>query len=657
MRRIATATPRARSYARALALSAGALLLTARPAYAAGVHVPLVHAGILGDIFGGIGHAVLGAISWTFKLAAKFFLVTLGALVKLLIPRSWAQQGVQLMDWIVQVPNYAGTIASPDGHVYGFHGINELRELFTWLGIAIGPLTLVLATSRAIVSEREHPAAPFVRMVALAVLLISYPYWWAQGSALIDQITHAILALPAVTTGIHKLMLYAVDGVALGGWQLVDLGLMLAIGLALLALMFLKVVIILLGALLYATGPLMLGLVPLESGAAVTRAWCAAVGMLIVLPVIWASIFAVGALLIDDAGTAGPLLAGNTSIGRLVGGLLLAVAGLAALWACLRVAREAGALLRIQLGGMLAGLHALRAAPVHSGGATARGHTAARSLREFGQRVSRAGGAAGHALANSGPRGARLARAGGLAVTAGRRGLVGSAALAAGAGVRQLAGYTGGARAGVVAMQIARTGRGYKASAAAAGTASRSSQRSPTTSAAGSSPTAPRGSSRPAAADPAQTAPRTAASSAPPAAARIAPSPPAQSSPQAGGTPAGGNRPATQPGGRNRRRAARGARGGSDDPDAATARPERAVALVYLARVARGARRDRDPLRRGQALPARLPPHRHDHAARAHHTRDAAVGPVRAGARARALPARADPLPPLAPDVRLPPTG
>ncbi len=55
---------------------------------------------------------------------------------------------------------------------------------------------------------------------------------------------------------------YAVTGVALGGWQLIDLGLMGAIGVALLGLSFLKVVLILLGALLCATGPLTIGLVP-----------------------------------------------------------------------------------------------------------------------------------------------------------------------------------------------------------------------------------------------------------------------------------------------------------------------------------------------------------------------------------------------------------
>ena len=89
------------------------------------------------------------------------------------------------------------------------------------------PLTLVYATSRAMRrSTSDQVAIPITRVVALAAVLISYPYWWAQAAALIDQMTHMILSLPAVTDGIHKLMVYAVDGVALGGWQLIDLALM-----------------------------------------------------------------------------------------------------------------------------------------------------------------------------------------------------------------------------------------------------------------------------------------------------------------------------------------------------------------------------------------------------------------------------------------------
>jgi hypothetical protein len=300
-------------------LAAGLVLLVAAPAYAARGHggPPLALGDILGighavgSVLGTIGRAVLGAFSWTFRLATNFILTTVGAIVRLLIPRSCAKKGVEIMQWIVAIPDYAGTIASPTGqHVYGFAGINALRDLFTWIGAGLLPLTLVYATSRAMVGHGDHVAIPLVRVLGLGALLICYPFWWGQAAAVINQMTDMVLSLAPVVSGLHKLMLYAVDGVALGGWQLIDLGLMAAIALALLALIFLKVAMILLGALLYATGPMMIGLVPTDAGAAIARAWASAVGKLLVLPVVWAAVFAVGALLIGDAGTAGPLIAG-----------------------------------------------------------------------------------------------------------------------------------------------------------------------------------------------------------------------------------------------------------------------------------------------------------------------------------------------------------
>jgi hypothetical protein len=368
---------------------------------------------------------------------------------------------VQIMRWIVAIPDYAGTVTSPGGHhIYGFSGINDLRDLFTWLGAALLPLTLVYATSRAIVGHGDHVAIPITRVVVLGALLLSYPYWWSQAAALINEMTDLVLSLPLVSNGLHKLMLYAVEGAALGGWQLIDLVLMGATGVMLLALIFLKVVIILLGGLLYATGPITIGLVPTDAGAAISRAWLSAVGMLLLLPVAWAVVFAVGALLINDAGTAGPLISGSSDIGSLLGGVLLAAAGLASLWVCLRVAREAGSLMRIQLGGMLAlssagGSH-------HAARSTAAASSGGQSVRTFTSRVSQAASAAGSTLAQAGPGGALAARGGGLIAGVGRRGLLGSAGAGTRAGAQAAApgaaALIGRSRAGAIAAQMARAG-------------------------------------------------------------------------------------------------------------------------------------------------------------------------------------------------------
>ena len=463
-------------WARRLALTAAfALFLSPASAYAAGGHVPLVPAsipvigpivhtlgGAVGSIFSTIGGALLGAFKWTIGLATKFILTTIAALVKMLIPHSWVHKGLQIMQWIVAVPDYAGKVASPGGgHAYGFAGINALRDVFTWLGIAIAPLTLVYATSRAMIGESDPVGIPLLRMLAVTAVIVSYPYWWGQAAALADQVTNTILSVPAVSRGLYKLMEYAVDGVALGGWQLIDLGLMGAIGLELIGLIFLKVVVILLGALLYATGPVTIGLVPTRAGSALARAWASAAVALLLLGIAWATLFAIGALLIGDSGTAGPLIAGNSAIGSLAGGLLLAVAGLASLWLCLKAARELVGLLRLQLSGLLV-LGASRSSPGAASAPTL-ARTTGHSLREYGTRLGRAAAAASGELALPGAGSAALGRVGRAAGYVGRRGLIGTAAVAAARTPAAVAATPAGAvfarsRVGAVAARMARAG-------------------------------------------------------------------------------------------------------------------------------------------------------------------------------------------------------
>jgi hypothetical protein len=422
--------------------------------------VHLGGASILGSIFGSIGHVLLGAFSWTVGLASKFLLTTLAGFVKLLIPQSWLNQGLGVMEWIVAVPDYAGTVSTPGGgHTFGFAGINALRDLFMWLGIAVAPLSLTYATSRALVGESEPIVAPIARVLAVVIAVASYGYCWQQAAALADQITHAILTLPDVSQGLDKLMAYAVGGVALGGWQLVDLGLMAAIGIELLSLIFLKVVLILCGALLYATGPLMIGLVATRGGHSIARAWVSAALLLFAIGIGWATLFAVGALLINDAGTAGPLIAGNSAFGSLMGGLMLALAGLASLWMCLKVAREAGGILRLQLAGAFSLGAGSSSGTSSNTGAVAR--TTSRSLRHYGARLAGATSAAASEMAAV-PGAAAMAASGSAARQVGCRGLIGTATSVTRKGARGAAGpvsaVVGRSRAGAVAVRAAKAG-------------------------------------------------------------------------------------------------------------------------------------------------------------------------------------------------------
>jgi hypothetical protein len=440
------------------------MLTAPTAALVAGPHLLVAPAvlGPVGSALGGVFHlfggVVLGGLSWTVGVAGKFILNTLGGLIRLLIPASWAKDGLQVMHWIVAVPDYAGTITTPSGQVtYGFAGINALRDLFMWVGAALLPLTLVYATSRAALGAGHSVAAPVVRVIALAAVLVSYPWWWSQAAAAVNQITQFVLGLPPVSHGIYRLMQYAVGGVALGGWQLIDLFLMGAIGFALLGLIFLKVVIVLLGALLYAIGPLMIALVPTDGGIVIARAWASAALALLVVPLAWSTILAVGALLINDSSTAGPLIAGQGSIASLLGGLLLAFAGLASLWLCIRAAREAGSVLRGQLGGLLVLGRARGGATASAAPALTRG--AAESLRSFAGRIA---GASGAALGAAGPPGQAVASGARAFAAHSRHGLLGAGgavirtgALAAAPGTAALVGRS---RAGAAAVRMARAG-------------------------------------------------------------------------------------------------------------------------------------------------------------------------------------------------------
>jgi hypothetical protein len=234
---------------------------------------------------------------------------------------------------------------------------------------------------------------------------------------------------------------------------------MAVVAVELLSLIFLKVVIILLGALLYASGPVTIGLVATESGAALARAWASAVAMLIALPIVWATLFAVGAVLVGDAGTAGPLIAGDSSIGSLLGGVILAVAGAASLWLCLRAAREAMGLLRMQLGGLLALGHGGSSGPAR---VTASRSSSVDSLRRFRTRVAQAADGAAGELAAAGTAGAAVVRGAPALGYLGRHGAIGTVAAggraAAALATPRGAVLVGRSRAGAVAVRMAKAG-------------------------------------------------------------------------------------------------------------------------------------------------------------------------------------------------------
>ena len=345
--------------------------------------------GLLGINVGHLWHAIvgvaLGGINWTIATAGKFVLNTLAGIVKLLIPTSWIHAGVRVMQWLVSVPDYSARIAGPNGtHVYGFAGINDLRALMTWVAIAVLPLSLTIGAGRGLIGK-DHPALPIARTVCVAGVVIFYGTLWSQGAALANQLTHLILGLPAVTHGIQNLFTLVLGGGVLSGFAFIGVIVTGATAAGLMAFVFVKVVVILAGAVVYAIGPLMIGLAPTRAGEALARTWASAAIALIALPVAWAFVFATAALLMYDSFTGAAGLVGSSStLGQLLGGLSLALAGIAGFYLNIKLTRAVAAL----LGGQLIAMLAVVRAETHGGARSATGASGAGARAGRRQRLA-----------------------------------------------------------------------------------------------------------------------------------------------------------------------------------------------------------------------------------------------------------------------------
>lgn len=429
-------------------------------------------ANIVGDLLGGIANTVLGGVDWTVNVAGDFIMNLLGGIVEKLIPRSWIDKGLDIMTWLVAVPDYTARVTTPGGgQTYGFAGVNSMRGLYLWLGLAIAPLTLVYATSKSWSGQGDPPHVPLSRVLIVAIALLNYTWLWSQAVALSNQVTHAILGVSAVTSGVQKMFEVLIAGAGLIGLPLVGLLLMAAGGLQLLALLFVKVTLILVGALVFAIGPLMIGLVATEHGNAFARTWLTLALGLFVLPILWASIIAIAAVLINDARTGASVIGGSSGLGETLGGLLIAMAAIAGFWLNIKLTKGFAGIAGAQLAGLLAlasgGARALLGGGGRGGGgggaktgaaaATAGGGAA--SLRAFASKAGACVAGSAGALVPAG-RGAAFAGAGALrgGGLLGAAGTLTSKASAAGAGA-SAGRATASSRAGSVATRAARAAR------------------------------------------------------------------------------------------------------------------------------------------------------------------------------------------------------
>jgi hypothetical protein len=410
------------------------------------------------DPFGWVKDQVLGGLDWGVDQAAGFVTNLLAGIADALIPDWLAKEALNFVAWVVSVPNYAAGGDGAGGYAFG--GVNTLRGVLTWVGVTLIPLTLTVAIGRASLGVgNDHPIAPFTRALSSIALVLLYPFLWTQLATGANELTRSIIRIPAVEQGLNKQFEFIVGAGALRGVPMLGALLLLIAAALLIGLVVLKLMILVAGALLYVTGVLMPGIAATERGHAITQAWITATVGLLAIPVIWTVVFAIGALLMNDAGTAAGAVAGSGKLKELIGGLMLAVGSIAATAVALKIATTLASVVVGQVGGALAlaggGGGGQRTAVQAAGGATAK-------LAAFGDRV---GGAlratAGNHLTGSTRTGALAALAGGGALA--RGGLLG----AAGAGGRRaLASSTQATRrlaqtapAGVVASRVAASAR------------------------------------------------------------------------------------------------------------------------------------------------------------------------------------------------------
>lgn len=372
------------------------------------------------DPFGWVKDQVIGGLQWGVEQAAGFVTNLLAGIADALIPDWLADEALNVVAWIVAIPNYAAAGEGAGGFAFG--GLNSLRATLTWVGVTLVPLTLTAAIGRSALGlGADHPVAPLTRALSAIALVLLYPLAWGQLAAGVNHLTRAILRIPAVEHGLNEQFEFIVGAGALRGVPMLGALLLLFAAVLLVGLFVVKLMILVGGAVLYVTGVLMPGIAATERGQAVAQAWITATVGLMAIPVLWTVVFAVGALLMADAGTAASTVAGSDKLGKLVGGLMLAVGSIAATAVALKLATAIAGVVLGQVGGALALVGSRGTAAASAAGRNVASGAAAK-LGVFGERV---GGAlrqtAGDHLTARGARAGALGAlgAGGLALRGG----------------------------------------------------------------------------------------------------------------------------------------------------------------------------------------------------------------------------------------------
>jgi hypothetical protein len=173
-----------------------------------------------------------------------------------------------------------------------------------WIAGALLPTTLIIGTTRDTalsLSLRANPANSLMRVLGAMFWLVLYRFSVQNGVAFVNVLTNTMLSWPTVAQGLHRTVLVMFGASAVFGGGGAFLGLLGLAALTFAITMFaLKVLLLMVLAILYVSGPLFIGLTPLPTIGYLARGWLLALTGICLIPVGWCLIFATaGAISLD----------------------------------------------------------------------------------------------------------------------------------------------------------------------------------------------------------------------------------------------------------------------------------------------------------------------------------------------------------------------
>lgn len=243
------------------------------------------------------------------------------AIIKFILGDKLNDLGHQLVNLLLAVPILTDTKAFPK--------LNEYRGYITGGSWGILGLAFVVSSMRYWLSGGTgayEGLVGFVRTGWAIVIVLAFPRAFDLISRIVNALTAALIDNPIVGSGLSKGMVGTLSTAPLDGGGIAMLIAMAAIVMAII-LLVVKVIVTALLAVLFVLSPLAIALWPIEETSWALRDLLAAMGALLVFPILWAVCFGTFAVLNNDAlfpGGHGDLLISILSPLIVLAGLIIA---------------------------------------------------------------------------------------------------------------------------------------------------------------------------------------------------------------------------------------------------------------------------------------------------------------------------------------------